>query len=212
MVGESEMKLLIAAAEGDNLAFESLVRRYEMRLRRDVEAYLRRKLRPESAPLLAADDVLQEAYVAAYERLKEFEFEKSGLFYHWLFAIAKNMARDGMKRLGTQKRGGQQKRVATTQVDKETSRLVDILQDLAVTSHTPSRSAMNHEAATAVARALEQMPAEYSEALRLRYVEQMPVAEMAEKLGRTIGAVHQLCHRALGSLRDTLGQDVRGKM
>ena len=211
MLGESEMKLLIAAAEGDHQAFESLVRRYEIRLRRDVDAYLRRKLRPESAPLLSADDVLQETYVAAHERLKDFEFEKSGLFYHWLFAIAKNMARDGMKRLGTQKRGGRQKRLATTQVDRETSRLVDILQDLAITSHTPSRSAMNHEAAVAVARALEQMPPEYAEALRLRYVEQMPVAQMAEKLGRTVGAVHQLCHRALGSLRDTLGQDVRGK-
>lgn len=206
------MKLLLAAANGDAQAFEALIRRYEMRLRRDVESYLGRKLRPESAPLLGVDDVLQETYVAAHARLGEFEFEKSGLFYHWLMAIAKNVARDGIKRLGTQKRGGQQKRIAAAQYDRETSKLVDILQDLAVNSHTPSRSAMNHEAIQAVTRALTRMSPDYSAALRLRYMDQMPVADMAEKLGRTIGAVHQLCHRALGALKDELGQDVRGRV
>jgi RNA polymerase sigma-70 factor (ECF subfamily) len=80
---------------------------------------------------------------------------------------------------------------------------------VAVTSRTPSASAAGHEAVSAIQSALELLPADYREALQLRYIEGLPMAEVAARLKRTEGAVQMLCQRALKQLAARMGSASR---
>ena len=50
--------------------------------------------------------------------------------------------------------------------------------------------------------ALEKLPAEHREALRLRYLEDMPSKQIAERLGKTDGAVRVMLTRSLAKLQE----------
>ncbi len=55
--------------------------------------------------------------------------------------------------------------------------------------------------------ALEQLPEENREALRLRYLEGMASKQIAEKLGKTDGAIRVMLTRSLAKLQQILGTD-----
>jgi RNA polymerase sigma factor (sigma-70 family) len=52
---------------------------------------------------------------------------------------------------------------------------------------------------------LEQLEADYREALRLRHVKGLSVGEVARQMGRSDGAVKMLCNRALKQLCEQMG-------
>ena len=84
--------------------------------------------------------------------------------------------------------------------------LVDLL---AGPRRTPSQSIARHEAVGAVRVALTGLTEDYREALQLRYVQGLPVAEVAETMKRTPRAVHNLCRRGLQELRAALGRSAQ---
>ncbi len=55
--------------------------------------------------------------------------------------------------------------------------------------------------------ALEQLPEEHREALRLRYLEGMPSKQIADKLGKSDGAIRVMLTRSLAKLQQILGTD-----
>ncbi|HVL32400.1 MAG TPA: SigE family RNA polymerase sigma factor [Actinomycetota bacterium] len=67
------------------------------------------------------------------------------------------------------------------------------------------------EDALVVWRALHELPVRERQVLVLRFYEDMPIAEIAEVLGIPIGTVKSLTHRAVGRLRERLG-DTFGKV
>ena len=67
---------------------------------------------------------------------------------------------------------------------------------------SPSRKAMRGEGAIALARALEELPEDQREAVRLRHVEGLSLAELAEALGRSELAAAGLLKRGLRALRE----------
>jgi RNA polymerase sigma-70 factor (ECF subfamily) len=56
-------------------------------------------------------------------------------------------------------------------------------------------------------QAIEQLPAEAREVLRLRYVENLPSKQIAERIGKSDAAVRTLLTRCLRRLEETLGSD-----
>src|ERR1700733_14080647 len=83
-----EHSLVQKAQQGDRLAFEELVRRYD----RDVlRLALNLVHRPEDAR-----DIYQEAFLKVYRNLHRFRFECS--FYTWLYRITTNVALDYLRR------------------------------------------------------------------------------------------------------------------
>ena len=84
-----------------------------------------------------------------------------------------------------------------------TDELIDLL---AGPEHTPSQSVARHEAADAVQVGLASLKGDYRRVIELRYIQALPIAEIAQEMKKTEPAVHGLCRRALAELRVILGQ------
>src|SRR5215470_9991495 len=78
----SAEELAVRAREGSRVSFDELVARYRPRL----VAFLARRL----ADAADAEDVAQETFLRAYDRLAH--YDPSRPFATWLFAIGKNIA------------------------------------------------------------------------------------------------------------------------
>lgn len=79
-----------------------------------------------------------------------------------------------------------------------------IQEQLADSIASPSARAVHREQAVLLADALERLPDDYREVFMLRHVEQVPVAEIAARMGRTPNAVRKLWTRAMVALRQAL--------
>jgi RNA polymerase sigma-70 factor (ECF subfamily) len=106
------------------------------------------------------------------------------------------------------KRGGG-KRVEARQPRDDTSSMIELLDILAVHERTPSRSAAHRELVRIVQDALGGLKEDYGEVLRLRYIQSLSVAETAQRMGRSDGAVMMLCNRGLQQLEEVIGDPSR---
>ena len=84
---EPDPAAIRAAARGDTLAFEALVRAYQV----PVWRFLRHLLGDESA----AEDVTQETFIRLYQRLGTFQFRSR--FSTWVFQVARNAGIDALR-------------------------------------------------------------------------------------------------------------------
>lgn len=198
-----DTQLAARAIAGDEVALSTLLLLHHKRLVAEMGS----KLPSDLQGSVSAEDIVQDAYVVAFQRIASFNSQDHERFYPWLAAIARNRLMDAVKAQRTAKRGGG--RVAVTAEQGEDQEMVGLLELLAVHSHTPSRSAAGHEAAEALERALGHLPEDYREALRLRYLDALPVAQIAAQMKRSEGAVHMLCHRGLQAMRLSLGETSR---
>jgi RNA polymerase sigma-70 factor (ECF subfamily) len=93
-VHEPDPYVLEAARRGDVDAFAELVRGYQP----DVWRLVVHLVRDDDM----ANDITQDAFVRAYRFLKRYRGDSK--FSTWLFAIARNCARDELRRRGRQRR------------------------------------------------------------------------------------------------------------
>jgi RNA polymerase sigma-70 factor (ECF subfamily) len=152
---------------------------------------------------VSVDDVLQEAYVGVFQCIRAFQQRGPGAFHAWLEKIAENRLFDMIKAQRAAKRGGDRDRIDAP-VNPATGSVVEWLEMLAVHERTPSRSAAMREAVAAVQSAMAALKDDYREALRLRYIEGLPVAEAAARMNRSEGALCLLCHRGLQQMREAM--------
>ncbi len=198
---ESESRLIALAKAGDTSALERLLVAHYDRLATEVAHGLPDRFRA----LVSADDVLQETFVVAFREIRHFEPTSPDAFHRWLATIAKHRLLDLVKAQRAAKRGGGRAAIGDARRSPEES-LVGLLELLQVNERTPSRSVAAHEAIRAIQAGLAELKDDYREALRLRYLEGLPVAETAARMQRTEHAVHMLCHRGLEQLREALGR------
>ena len=199
---ESEdRKLVLLAVAGDPVALDQLLyRNYD----RTVQ-HVAFRLPVEERNALVAEDVTQEALFVAAREIQTFKPlpDGDGGFFRWLSKIAEHRMMDVLKIRRAKKRGGDRAQVrAEPDADGE---LVEFLSMLAVTTRTPSRSAARFEALQALHNALQSIEDDYRTAVRMRYIDALPMSEVAQKMGRSEGAVAMLCQRGLLRLRECLG-------
>ncbi len=200
-----ERELATKAAAGDTAALENLLVLHYDRLL----AHVARKLPDQFRGLMAPEDVLQEAFVVAFREIAHFVPRGPDAVFSWLAAIAEHRLFDLVKAQRALKRGGGRGAItpaASPMGQMPESSLAGLLDALCVDEHTPSRSAAGHEAARAIQIGLAGLNQDYREALRLRYLLGLPVADIAARMGRTEAAIHMLCHRGLEQLRLALGR------
>lgn len=219
---------------GDADALQRLVIHYHAALRRAVASALPDDLRGRLDP----DDILQQAYIAAFrsvvasgsctgrpdpscgpatselctaspqpnrDREGAVSFDTPAGFYTWLKAIALARLKDAERRLRRRKRDVAREIGGVRDRRDGAESYPDLLNRLSGGGSTPSRHVAKHEAVAAVLTSLARLNDDQREVVRLRFLEARPVAEVAERLGKTEGAVHMLCHRGLKALRGHLG-------
>jgi RNA polymerase sigma-70 factor (ECF subfamily) len=177
-----ELDLLVAAARtGGGWAFGRL---WEQ-LAPSVAAYLRGR------GVRDADDVTSEVFLAAFRGIGGFHGDGVA-FRSWLFTIAHHKGVDVHRR------------PATREV------LVDAVGAAGLGfDPAPARSAedvaMEQIAGDGAVRQLATLTDDQRAVLLLRVVADLSLAETAEVLGKPVGAVKALQHRALARLRADLG-------
>jgi RNA polymerase sigma-70 factor (ECF subfamily) len=81
---------------------------------------------------------------------------------------------------------------------------------LAADQSSPSERAEKQEDLVRLAAALARLPEDQRLAVELHHLQNLPLADLAARLGRTKGAVAALLYRALGRLRELLTADEGG--
>lgn len=198
MGGDDRTDLVGQAVAGRPLALDRLLLDHYPRLAARVDQKLPDDLRAVVAP----EDIIQETFTDAFRGIGGFRPEGQDAFYRWLTAIADNRVTDAVRAARAAKRGGGRQRAE----GPDRSSIAALIDLLAVNEWTPSRSAGGHEAGAAVQVALAGLKPEYREALHMRFLEGLSVAEVAGRLGKTEPAVHKLCSRGLQALRESLGE------
>jgi RNA polymerase sigma-70 factor, ECF subfamily len=151
---------------------------------------------------VSAADAVQQTFVEAWRCWDQFRGTTESERLAWLRRIlAHQLARLARHYLGTQKRNAAREQSLQQSLDHSAARLGDMLPGREA---TPSAIVVAQEEQLQLAGILERLPDEYREVLVLRNLEELPHAEIAQRMGRSEGAVRMLWVRALARLRDEL--------
>ena len=175
---------------GDVALYELIMRRHNQRLFRLARTTV---LRDDAE----AEDVMQDAYVRAFEKLDQFRGHSR--FSTWLARIALYEA------MARQRKG---RRVVA--LGAEGARPEDAYQRPGDTSErrSPESDAFNSELRRALEHAVDSLPESLRLAFVARHVEDMSTVEAAEALGVSPSALKVRLHRARERLRAELERRV----
>ena len=174
---------------GETAMFEILMRRYNQRLYRVARVILRNDGE--------AEDVMQDAYVRAYQHLDQFAGKAA--FATWLTRIAVHEA------LARKRRRERLDELDALAVNG------DSMSILKSSAPSPEANTAQTQARQLLEEAIEALPEAYRTVVVLREVEEMSVADTAETLGVNEGVVKTRLHRAHAMLRKELLQRAQGR-
>ena len=167
-------------------------------IERQLGTALRRKVEP--------DDVFQETSAEAVRALPTADLSDREPF-SWLCQIAERRIIDLHRKFFDA-----QKRDAGREVPlaggSETGQ-AGLINMLVASMTTPSKAFSRNAREARLQEAIAALPEEQQMALRLRYVENMPSKQIAEKLGKSDAAVRVMLTRSLKKLQELLGDDDR---
>jgi len=186
--------LVTLAKEGDKVAIEQLCRIYGERVRRIIRLRIDRKLRSK----IDSVDVVQDALILAMGGLKDFTYKNEGDFLRWLSKIAENKLHDILDKFYTEKRDIRRE-IPFKKVENNTEEVSFIAAEPLDTS-TPSVLLFKKEQLDRLEKAIDGLKPDYREVIYLSRIERLSNAEIAEKLGKSKGAVAMLLSRALVAL------------
>src|SRR5262249_33869198 len=137
-----------------------------------------------------------------------FRVRRAGGFFRWLSRIAEHRLYDVAKARKARKRGGGKTALEPEEYPEDES-VVKLLDTLAVDDKTPSQTAERHEAIAYLLDAIDNLKDDYRDAIRLHFLLDVPVADVAMWMQRSEEAVWALCHRGIRHLRQALGRASR---
>jgi RNA polymerase sigma-70 factor (ECF subfamily) len=145
-------------------------------------------------------DVVQQTMMEAWRSAAQFRGTTDAERIAWLRKIlAHVLAHEVRQYRGTYKRD-LDREVSIERSLARSSRQLNAV--LASATTTPSQQAVQQEQQVALADMLNELPADYREVIVLRNLEELSHSEVAERMGRTEGAVRMLWVRALQELRE----------
>ncbi len=173
----SDSEVIEQIRKGDRKAFSLLVRRHQKSLLRLALRFMK--------DLGAAEDVVQESFIKAYERLNSFESRSS--FRSWLFQIAINTAKNKLR----------------SRRDSN-----DDINNIPLAVAAKAESMLVQTAvANLIQKHIAQLPFRQKTALTLRIYEDLSFKEIAEIMDCPYDTAKANYRHALMRLRDELQSD-----
>lgn len=162
------------------------------------------KIERQWRTMLEPSDVMQVTYLEVFMEIGRFDPSRGEPFTSWLRKIAENNLRDAIRNLQRLKRPQPSARVHASQRGDAST---ELLHCLGVASTTPSQFAAVGEREQRLNLILDTLPADYATAIRLYDLGGLPIDQVAERMGRSTGAVHMLRARAHDRLREAMGAE-----
>lgn len=194
---DHDTKILAGLRTGDEAALVEFLKTNEGALlafiRSRIGTQLQRKLEPE--------DVLQEASMEAVRTLPQTDLTSWDPL-NWLFQICERKIIDAHRRFfASQKRDASREAVIP-----DGSAAAGLANLLAASMTSPSDAFSRDQRQLRMLAALDTLPEDQREALRLRYLVGLSSKEISKKIGKTDGATRVMISRALARLHEMLAE------
>lgn len=182
---QAEDALLVQRSRTDPEAFGLLYDRYCDR----IYGYVYRRLRDHEA----AEDVTAEIFIKALKAIDTYRPERAP-FAAWLYRIAGNAVIDHVRA-------------------RRSTATIDVVAEAADAGLPVEERALDRVEIDRVWAAVDRLAPAQRTAVTLRFGRDLPIADIAARMGRSEGAVKLLLNRGLTALRDVLdtGQIVEGR-
>jgi RNA polymerase sigma-70 factor, ECF subfamily len=186
----TEAELIAAVVRGDVASFEPLVQKYSPRIFATARRYARRESEVE--------DIVQEVWLKAFQKLKGFRFEAP--FEHWLMRLAVHTCYDFL-------RGHQRNRETIfSELSEPESDWLDRF------GQQPESASEDADAARQlVARVLDQLSPAGRLIITLLEIEERSVKEIAQLTGWSVALVKVRAFRARAEMRKVLAKMAKEK-
>jgi len=179
---EEDRRLINRFLEGDEEAFEQLMKRYRARVTRMVGRI--------AGDRHEAEEILQEVFLTVYRKLSQFEGKSS--FSTWLYRVAVNAA---LMRIRSRKK-------------TESVSLDGFPEEMATTEDRGESGVYEHliteQSLARIEKAIEPLPYDFKTVIILRDIEGFSSEETAEIMQLSNAAVKSRLHRARIFLRERL--------
>jgi RNA polymerase sigma-70 factor, ECF subfamily len=189
----TELALVQAAQRGDVGAFEQLIKKYDRNVFRIAQHITQNRE--------DAEDVVQDAFLKAYQKLDQ--FQGNSKFYTWIVRIAVNEALMKLRKRKSDK-------LVSMDEDVETDEGT-ITREFADWSPNPEQQYNQAELNDILSRTIQGLPASFRTVFVLRDVEGLSTEETAEMLGLSVPAVKSRLLRARLQLRERLSRHFKSK-
>src|ERR1700760_819858 len=189
----SEMALVQAAKKGDLEAFSDLVKRYDRNVFRIAQHITHNEE--------DAQDVVQDAFLKAYQNLAQ--FQGNSKFYTWLVRIAVNEALMKLRRRRSDKTVSMDEDIETEEGSMP--------REVADWSPNPEQLYGQSELGDILKKTIQGLPPGFRTVFVLRDVEGLSTEETAEMLDLSVPAVKSRLLRARLQLRERLARYFKAK-
>ncbi len=190
----SDDELLQRFVAGEPAAFGVLLKRYQV----PIYNFIARSVRDTEA----ASDLLQEVFTRVIQHSGE--FNRSSKFSTWLYAIARNMCIDHMRRMSHRRHASLDSPGPNGSGGGDGSAVAPWVERVAHEQPGVDSSAASGGLRSRIAQAIENLPTEQREVFLMRQLQQLPFAEIAVVVGVSENTVKSRMRYALERLQEAL--------
>ncbi len=184
--------LIVRARSGDSSALGELLHKHRDQLRivadRDLSDRLRRRV--------DASDIVQQTFLIAHRCFEQFRGESDLELIAWLRQILNQNVQEAVRRHVLA-----ENRTVIREISIDSSSSAGRALAPEAIGPTPSHFVARGEAMSALLDALESLPADQRDVVRLKHLEARTVSEIAQVLGKTDAAIAGLLRRGVVALR-----------
>jgi RNA polymerase sigma-70 factor (ECF subfamily) len=196
-------QLLKRCRGGERSAEEQLFARYRHYLSVLAQAQLGRLVRAKAE----ASDIVQMTLLEAHRDFQQFAGSEEAELLAWMRRILSHNLFNEHRRFSARRRA------ATREVSLEhvctgvEDSSISLGRGLADRTPRPSQLAQKRESSVLIADVLAKLPDDYRDVLVFRILQGVSAEEVAERMGRTPGAVRMLQLRALAAMRKLMADE-----
>jgi RNA polymerase sigma-70 factor (ECF subfamily) len=181
----SDAALLSAYIQGDDKAFETLVKRSKSKVCTTIYLIVKDRY--------IAEDLMQEAYIKAIDVIKSGRYNEEGKFLPWILRISHNMAIDHFRK---------DKRYPTIVLEDGSK----VFNSFDFAEDSVEEQQMKADQVENIREMIKKLPDEQREVLVMRHYEDLSFQEIADQTGVSINTALGRMRYALINLRKMLNK------